>query len=682
MLLVRVVLLVLIIVGTSFASDNALLYKSIMQKDVRVIVKLKDSATKSGLAESKQRALSALQNDVIKSNIPGKKTKVTKFKYVPGVALTADFGDLIRLMNDPRVEKVYEDIEMEPQLHESVHLLGVPTVWVTSAPPRMYDGTGTTVAVLDTGVYYHPFIAHKIVGEACYTTENDDCPNGREGPGSAQPPYHPTSTVPTHGTHVAGIVLGSSPSLNGVAKGANLFAVRVFNKNMKTYESSVIKALEHVYRVRSTYNIVSVNMSIAGAAYSEHCDFYGTWHIAELLRKASVAVVVATGNNGYSDKISFPSCLSNVVSVGATRKDNTLGAFSNTTTFTQLLAPGSNIYSAYGYNEYRYKTGTSMATPHVAGAWAVLKSKYPQATVEDVLNALKSTGTMVATKGGYSLPLINVAEADRRLQNTLSCTISISPNTINVPASGGTVTVTVTSDCNWRITSPLPAWLTLSRTSGTRGTTTITISVNNNTETTSRAVTLRIGSATLTIRQDALVCSYSFSSASISIPANSQNIALSLTAPTGCNWTLTSTVSWLRINGVTNGSGSTIVSLTVDTNSTSRLRRGNILINGNVGLTVEQAGTSTSTTCTNVTLLETERTYLAMASEWYIPVRPNSSTCTWTAYSPVSWVRFKSTTGVGNRNATIYIDRNTGPRRSAVLTIGNAKYYVTQEAGR
>jgi subtilisin family serine protease len=134
------------------------------------------------------------------------------------------------------------------------------------------------------------------------------------------------------------------------------------------------------------------------------------------LRNVGVATVIASGNEYNVDGVSSPACVSSAIAVGSTLSYNSGGAvdsvswFSNAPTVANnkpniygdrlldLLAPGQYIYSSVGYpvNQYEAWAGTSMATPHVAGAWAVIKGLTPNASVAQVLTWLRDNGVPVA----------------------------------------------------------------------------------------------------------------------------------------------------------------------------------------------------------------------------------------------------------------------------------------------
>jgi hypothetical protein len=126
-----------------------------------------------------------------------------------------------------------------------------------------------------------------------------------------------------------------------------------------------------------------------------------------------IATVIASGNNGWTDSISHPACISSSVAIGSTTKSDQVSDFSNAASMLKLLAPGSDINSSVTGGVFGVKSGTSMATPHVAGAWAVLNSKKPSATVDEVLAAFTSTGVSIADWRGNALtrPRIRVDQA-------------------------------------------------------------------------------------------------------------------------------------------------------------------------------------------------------------------------------------------------------------------------------
>ncbi|MEM1363898.1 MAG: S8 family serine peptidase, partial [Pseudomonadota bacterium] len=181
-----------------------------------------------------------------------------------------------------------------------------------------------------------------------------------------------------------------------------------------SWTSDQIAGLEQVLTwVNSGVNVASVNMSLGGGRHYSHCDFDSRKAIIDNLKAAGVATVIASGNNGFGDSVGAPSCISTAVTVGSTTKSDVVSSFSNHDQIVDLLAPGSSIRAASAggaKNALTFKSGTSMATPHVAGAFALLKGAVPQATPDEIERALKCTGVQL-TDNNTPKPRISMRDA-------------------------------------------------------------------------------------------------------------------------------------------------------------------------------------------------------------------------------------------------------------------------------
>jgi len=288
------------------------------------------------------------------------------------------------------------------------------------------DGSGHAVAIIDTGVDRdHPFFAGRVVAEACFSTDAGDrrslCPDGTTqqiGEGAGVDCAFDDSTLCFHGTHVAGVAAGAFTTegmslLNGmsdgVARGADIISIQTFHlvdcspaTCLRASLSDIVASLEHVALLvddlADTTRIVAVNMSLGGGRYSSTCDSVFPSAAAAVANLASkgVAVVTSSGNDGYVDSVSFPACLSGTVAVGSTSKTDQVAASSNAhPTMLDLLAPGVDIVSTYPGARGIKASGTSAASPHVAGAWALLSSLRPDDGPAEILAALKAEGTPV-----------------------------------------------------------------------------------------------------------------------------------------------------------------------------------------------------------------------------------------------------------------------------------------------
>ncbi len=342
-----------------------------------------------------------------------------RFHLIPYMALTVDASALQQLAKLPYVSSIEEDTLSFPTLSSSNSVIGSPLAWAEG-----YAGTGQTIAVLDTGVdTTHPWFTtggSKVVAEACYSSTETDvlslCPGGVESSTAAGSGINCDSALADceHGTHVAGIAAGNDatgPNF-GVARAAKLISIQVFSRFanpvdcgggptpcIASFTSDQILALQQVYALRNSFAIAAVNMSLGGGQFFNQasCDAGNPAIKAAIdaLRSVNIPTVVAAGNKGWRDSILAPACISSAISVADTTDKDAVAPVSNVYPQLHLLAPGSTVTSAVPGGGTATFSGTSMAAPHVAGAWAVLKQKSPTASVSQILNTLQTTGTPV-----------------------------------------------------------------------------------------------------------------------------------------------------------------------------------------------------------------------------------------------------------------------------------------------
>ncbi|MEV6152407.1 S8 family serine peptidase [Nonomuraea sp. NPDC052129] len=341
----------------------------------------------------------------------------------PMVTLRVDAAAVDRLAKLPNVVSVSEDRPVPPVLAESIPLIGADKTRAAGL-----TGAGSVVAVLDTGVAVkHPFLGGRVIEQACFSPIDADygatslCPNGtatQTGAGSADSESGPCADAALdcdHGTHVAGIAIGDGTNVAGappagVAPGAKLVAIQVFSKFttddfcgvgaapcVLSFTSAQVAGLEKVLQLKEAGTaLVAANLSLGGGQYTSACDTDPRKPAIDALLAAGVATVVAAGNNGYGDAVSAPACVPSAITVGSTTDTDEVSAFSNRGPLLDLFAPGTSIVSSVPGNSFGSLSGTSMAAPHVAGALAVLRQAFPQASIGQLEAAMESAGKPIA----------------------------------------------------------------------------------------------------------------------------------------------------------------------------------------------------------------------------------------------------------------------------------------------
>lgn len=239
-----------------------------------------------------------------------------------------------------------------------------------------YLGAGVTVAVLDSGVFPHADIKEQLVLFRDYINERISA-------------YDDNS----HGTHVSGIIAGNGRSCGGVYTGmapaASLIAIKVLRQDGTGSDSSISKGIDFILKNRKKYNIRLVNISIGTDSHSCEDEKSELVLAVNELWDNNIAVIASAGNNGPDYRtITTPGISRKIITVGTTdimSKTISSGITKNTYSGKgpthcsipkpDLVAPGKNIIScAPSYNRYEQKSGTSMSTPIVTGAAALIFS--------------------------------------------------------------------------------------------------------------------------------------------------------------------------------------------------------------------------------------------------------------------------------------------------------------------
>lgn len=340
-----------------------------------------------------------------------------------GFAIWAPNEKIIQMLEKiPGVDHIEKDVIV--QAASQTLPTGIDRIDADLSSTKSGDGTGNVdvdIAIIDTGIdlkhsdlnVYNQknFVTSTWSSLFGSTTANDD--NG-------------------HGSHVAGIAAAKDNSIGvaGVAPGARLWAVKVLGSDGTGPLSTIIKGIDYV--TQNAKQIEVANMSLGCECTSSAFDTAINNSV-----KSGITYVVAAGNGGKDAAKTQPANNPNVITVSAIAdsdgkcggvgpstsygNDDTLASFSNYGSVIDMAAPGVKILSTYKGNAYATMSGTSMASPYVAGAAALYKSNHPTASPTEVLNALKSSGSTQSTncdgkgngyfsgdKDSYNEPLLYV----------------------------------------------------------------------------------------------------------------------------------------------------------------------------------------------------------------------------------------------------------------------------------
>jgi subtilisin family serine protease len=354
------------------------------------------------------------------------------------MAGSADGATLLQLLADPDVAQVGLDLLISAQLSEAV-----PLVNLDAMHNRGHTGQGEVVAIVDTGVDIdHPDLADAIDGEQCYCDDPDSggnagfCANGRKdmsGAGAGQDQHG-------HGTRVAGIVTSADVwAPMGGAPDAKILALRVLcNPDGTGLLSDMLLGLKWVRDNRPDVGVI--NLSLGGGHYPGDCDDADLATMAvrdevDLLEAAGILLVAGSGNGGSGTGMILPACVAKAVSVGAvwdavlktsqtwfgctdpgTDLDPILpdqvACWSNSSTTTDVFAPGALMTSSLLDGGTATLAGTSYATPVVSACAAALRQAVPGVTTTQLRDALRTSGAKVTdATNGLEYPRLSCVQA-------------------------------------------------------------------------------------------------------------------------------------------------------------------------------------------------------------------------------------------------------------------------------
>ncbi|XVU22613.1 S8 family serine peptidase [Actinoplanes sp. CA-054009] len=372
------------------------------------------------------------------------------------------------------VEKVWLDGRVRADLADTTAQINAPRVWQGEN-----TGAGVTVAVLDTGVdTSHPDFAGRIGGSASFVPGQDVL--DRFG----------------HGTHVASTIAGTGAASGGlergVAPGARLDIGKVLGDDGTGQDSWIIAGMQWAAVERGAKII---NMSLGNPSATDGSDPLSE-AVDELSRETGALFVVAAGNSGGTATIGAPGAADAALTVGAVDRDDRLAYFSSQgprlgdqAVKPEITAPGVDVLAARsqlteGEGAYTTMSGTSMATPHVAGAAALVLAAHPDWTGQRLKDALVSTSTatpeLSAFQGGAG-----------RLDAAAAVSASVfATGAVSAGAKAITYTNTGATAATLALTGPAGVTLTPGRvTVPARGTADVAVSWNDTSVTRSGQVT-------------------------------------------------------------------------------------------------------------------------------------------------------------------------------------------------
>lgn len=312
----------------------------------------------------------------------------TYSKGFSGFAATLTEEELETLRNNPAVDYIEQDAIVTIQATQEDAPWGLARI--SSASPGgttyTYDdtaGAGTCSYILDTGISVsHPDFGGRASFAGNFADDNDDDVQG-------------------HGTHVAGTVGGTT---YGVAKATTLLAVKVLDDSGSGTNAGVIAGMEFVVTDAPSRDCsgVVVNMSLGGGFSQSIND------AAEAIVEAGIFLAVAAGNSGADASTFSPASAPSACTVGATDSSDGFASFSNYGSLVDVNAPGVDVLSAYPGDTTDTLSGTSMASPHVAGLAAYLIGNGASATglCEEIAGSSLS-GVISGAPSGTTTDLIN-----------------------------------------------------------------------------------------------------------------------------------------------------------------------------------------------------------------------------------------------------------------------------------
>ncbi|MER5902919.1 S8 family serine peptidase [Streptomyces mirabilis] len=368
-------------------------------------------------------------------------------------------------LNTPQADPNDTEYTKQWDLYEAKAGMNVPGAWSTST------GSGVTVAVIDTGYVAHSDVAANIVAgydfisDTAVSVDGDGRDSNPADPGDYYAANECGSGIPAsdsswHGTHVAGTiaaVTGNNKGIAGIAYGAKISPLRVLGK-CGGYDSDIIDAITWasggtVSGVPANANVAKViNMSLGGSGV---CTSATQSAITAAVNRGTTVVVAAGNDNDNAANYSPASC-NNVITVAATGRSGSRASYSNYGSIVDISAPGGDmstatangIYSTLNSGtktpsseSYAYYQGTSMATPHIVGLVALMKSANSSLTPAQIETAVKSNARALpgTCSGGCGAGLADATKTVQAVSGATTGTTFSNTTALSIPDNGSAV---------------------------------------------------------------------------------------------------------------------------------------------------------------------------------------------------------------------------------------------------
>ncbi len=437
-----------------------------------------------------EQAVSLLQS------MPEVKVVQPNFTFVPGVTVTDT--QLSTLQWAP--QKVKADVAWKNNI----------------------TGSGIIIAILDTGIL---------------STHNEFSGTGKLqlGPDFGNDDNDPTD-IDGHGTHIAGIAAANDDGTGsvGIAPDATILAIKVFTNSGVASELDIVKGIH--YAVASGAQIINMSFGSSNVFSNLPDQLSFSSLLVNAVRDAVEAgvVVITSAGNDTSTLSSYPTSASDAIMVAATKADDTLAPFTSHGNSLSVSAPGYSIYSPdqQANNSYNIFSGTSMATPIVAGAAALILDQNPSLTPAEVKNLLENTADDLGPSGYdgfFGAGRINIANALGLSEGD----DSTPPQIVSFEATNTQITIRFSKDMladgtanavnkssNWTASSELDNFLSGGSYSYDSSSYTLTITNSTNTLTNGNSLTILLATNVVDTTGVAIVGNYETSFTSSSTPTH------------------------------------------------------------------------------------------------------------------------------------------------------------------